>query len=1021
VHYATGPTLLPSRIAEAVSDVSVAARASLRAASFLVDVSLETIRFTTSFSLELTRKALTGAVGATRTIRGLGNGPDSATEADVQTEIALERSRALVDWYTATGISAIHQNVALAEFLVQATINLMQSSLTVSATIADESIRVFDELSGDSETSRALAAFIASVQYEFSESKCAATGGGLKTFATFARAVTTFAFVQTATYKRTARDYNTRTLFDGTVLGAEETARWKALLLGPSKFQSMPSIKGAMLAAESGMPVLQMSTQPVPDVHRATVPPHVAMTPLQEREPVILDDMTHIPSAPSTRHDGLLLGGPLAAPFTTKHDLEVPASTASSWTHTLAHPLGPIPVRSTSLRTPEVASGRRSALQAGSGQSPSRRHFVRRVASTNTSVQCKITKTVEVTEVIERAFRPSTPVVADATVTAAPVAATALPCTPPPHRPALESLPPTSHSSMRLRRDWKRETTTVVTTPEHRPLGRAASEGPRKISRPTQLRPAIPFPEGRLRTSFRASSPSLREQAKEAFDLPSAAAAAVEVINLPVTPKRRSGVTDSIDAIVASASKPKSADKTSFPVAVAEDMASSTPHGPDHLESSDALMPFPARALADNLQHFVRYASASYGSTFLNFLGLGESFFFKNNEQAHANEWAFANHVGINVEDVLLSSYTDDIGVSLRCSKMAPIVNFVAVDRERQAVVLACRGTLGMSDLLVDLTADYQDVKLGCGEGFVHRGMYAAAHRLSAATGTVASVLRRALEAHPTYGLVVVGHSLGGGIAVLVGALWSCRSSDLTKRAGDAQALTTSTVADPGFVTSPNSGLPPGRSIHVFAYGPPPTADPVLAKSMAGLVTTVIHHFDCIPMLSMGAVLDLRDISELLAACKCSSTEILCKTVGLYKERFERSHEAGERENEEDIKDAAGQSPKATAKEASLGPDGTVHEPATCESRKGTIAKSEESYGPSEDWLWSLIKTLRAHAQNEKLYPPGTVYLVESFEVYVKAKDNRQKGDSGAETGKTMSARRVILRACEDVVGRFSE
>ncbi|PWN23938.1 alpha/beta-hydrolase [Microstroma glucosiphilum] len=526
VHYASGPTLLPSRIAEAVSDVAVAARASLRAASFLVDVSLESVRFTTSFALDLTRKVLVGAA---------------------TTDATFIQSKAMVEGYSARGVAIIHQNVAFVEFLVQASINLMQSSFRVSASIADESIKVFDELFGDNETSRALAAFIATVQHEFSKTKCAATGGGLTTFATFARAMTTFAFVQTATYKRTARDFNTKTLFD------------------------------------------------------------------------------------------------------------------------------------------------------------------------------------------------------------------------------------------------------------------------------------------------------------------------------------------------------------------------------------DALMPFPFRPLADNLQHFVRYASASYGSNFLNFLGLGESFLFENNEQAHANEWAFANHANISVEDVLLSSYTDDVGVSLRCSKMAPIVNFVAVDRERQAVVLACRGTLGMSDLLVDLTADYQDVKLGCGEGFVHRGMYAAAHRLSAATGTVASVLRQALEAHPTYGLVVVGHSLGGGIAILVGALWSCRSSNF----GTA------------FVTSHSSGLPPGRPIHVFAYGPPPTADPILAKSMVGLVTTVIHHFDCIPMLSMGAVLDLRDISELLAACKGSSTEILCKTA-------------------------------------------------------------EESYGPSEDWLWSLIKTLRAHAQNEKLYPPGTVYL-------------------------TMSARRVVLRACEDVVGRFSE
>lgn len=52
---------------------------------------------------------------------------------------------------------------------------------------------------------------------------------------------------------------------------------------------------------------------------------------------------------------------------------------------------------------------------------------------------------------------------------------------------------------------------------------------------------------------------------------------------------------------------------------------------------------------------------------------------------------AFARHVGLPIEAILLSSYT--VGSAALSPKLAPLVHFVAVDASREAVVLTCRGS----------------------------------------------------------------------------------------------------------------------------------------------------------------------------------------------------------------------------------------------------------------------------------------------------------------------------------------
>lgn len=92
---------------------------------------------------------------------------------------------------------------------------------------------------------------------------------------------------------------------------------------------------------------------------------------------------------------------------------------------------------------------------------------------------------------------------------------------------------------------------------------------------------------------------------------------------------------------------------------------------------------------------------------------------------------------------------------------MAPIINYVAVDHSISAIVLSCRGSLGLSDILVDLLCDYETIPIPDGDPActyqAHTGIWNSATMMQ--RGTVHDTIRDALESFPSYGLVLCGHS----------------------------------------------------------------------------------------------------------------------------------------------------------------------------------------------------------------------------------------------------------------------
>lgn len=367
-----------------------------------------------------------------------------------------------------------------------------------------------------------------------------------------------------------------------------------------------------------------------------------------------------------------------------------------------------------------------------------------------------------------------------------------------------------------------------------------------------------------------------------------------------------------------------------------------------HAQSSQIFSPraeaaadlFPHEGLIKNIYRFMRYSSAAYGQNFLRILGLGNAEFnFPSTGRHHANSWAFAQHTNIPIDALLLSSYT--ASPTFAQDKPPALVHYVAVEHDLKAIVLTCRGTLGLSDVLVDLTCDYRHIEVEgadpTGDYFVHSGMYESALQLTEQCSTVHQTLVDALNQYPTYGLVLCGHSLGGGVAALLALTCSVKAGHfLQQNAARERPISHPGISTP-FVTSFSSGLPPGRPIHCYAYGVPAVASIDLARHVEGLITSVVQNSDVVPTLSLGVLRDLKNIAVTLFEEAGVAEEIVGRVIGLNKRKFPFQEEA---------------------------------------AAQGAVMPSDGQM--LSDWMMSLIKTMRADMDNDKLYPPGTVYIMVS-------------------------------------------
>ena len=424
--------------------------------------------------------------------------------------------------------------------------------------------------------------------------------------------------------------------------------------------------------------------------------------------------------------------------------------------------------------------------------------------------------------------------------------------------------------------------------------------------------------------------------------------------------------------------------------------------------SRDGYLPgsFPRLHFVRNLTRFARFSSASYGANFLRLMGIAsaEASSTELDVLHHHEHHSFSSHTGLPPSTILLSSFVDPQGGSNAAGETGtnvPLVHYVSLDHDSQAVVLTCRGTLGFEDVLTDMTCDYDEL-VWRGKAYqVHKGMHASARRLlQGGGGRVMATIRAALEEFSEYGLVMCGHSLGGGVAALLAILLS--EPDITLSSG-ASFVTASSPQNPT-LSSPRTThphpfgpppvfLPSHRPIHVYAYGPPASISPSLRRATRGLITTIVNGADIVPSLSLGV---LHDFQAVALAFKTDTSGV----KGQFRKRVWE-----------------GLSSNLSARFA---PDFGAFSP----SGRGIDVDAVEE----DHWAWASLKALRATMQNPKLLPPGEVFVVETTPVLQRDAFTAPRGGGGGAAAASTAtaylgrpATRVRLKFVRDVERRFGE
>ncbi|CAG8012205.1 unnamed protein product [Penicillium olsonii] len=399
----------------------------------------------------------------------------------------------------------------------------------------------------------------------------------------------------------------------------------------------------------------------------------------------------------------------------------------------------------------------------------------------------------------------------------------------------------------------------------------------------------------------------------------------------------------------------------------------------------DGIVPgiFPERHFVQNIRRFCRFSSASYGSNALKVMGVPRDpkSLPNTTSDGHVHS-AFTENAGLPPSTILLSSFVDPAGGSNAAGETDtgfPLVHYLSIDHDSKAIVLTLRGTWGFEDILTDMTCDYDDLEWQGKSWKVHKGMHASAKRLlEGGGGRVMITLRAALEEFEDYGIVLCGHSLGGGVAALLATMISEPNPIQTGTSFITSSYRPRLPVSTSDNTVPTYTLPPNRPIHVYAYGPPAVMSPFLRVATRGLITTIVNGSDIVPSLSLGILHDMHTAS-----------------LSFKDDTGAKSH------IRQRLRDSLRQS--------------IIHKFYV--NQPPLVVNAGDGVG-EDAWAWKTLNLLRDEMRAPKLMPPGEVFVVETMRVLQRDAFTLPDLDGG-RLGRP--ATRVQLRFVRDVDTYFGE
>ncbi|KAJ3928749.1 MAG: hypothetical protein NXY57DRAFT_901446 [Lentinula lateritia] len=232
--------------------------------------------------------------------------------------------------------------------------------------------------------------------------------------------------------------------------------------------------------------------------------------------------------------------------------------------------------------------------------------------------------------------------------------------------------------------------------------------------------------------------------------------------------------------------------------------------------------------------------------------------------------------LGRHDHDILAKSANDpneSIQTEIKIGREHLMPRFwVLTDHSRAQVVLILRGTMSLNEIAVDLSCESEefepastansealvpgqydfsrrasapsiDSSITPKRYLVHSGMLRMARAMGDVGKPVHLAVHEALQRNPDYGLVMCGHSLGAGVAALLGLMWADPKTCLTVH---------------------SSGLPIDRQVSVYCFAPPALTDASLSKLADGLIVSFVYSHDVVSRLSLGSVRDLKNAASWL-------------------------------------------------------------------------------------------------------------------------------------------------------------